>query len=69
MRYDHDPTTGTEPHQRIKGDKVYQTLKVAKEGRDLFLTYQDPPIGAALSFNTLLSVPYAIDQVLPLLKK
>ncbi|WP_327092149.1 iron-siderophore ABC transporter substrate-binding protein [Nonomuraea sp. NBC_01738] len=62
-------TTGTEPHQRIKGDKVYQTLKVATEGRDLFLTYQNPPIGAALSFNTVLSIPYALDQALPLLKK
>ncbi|MCD0449114.1 ABC transporter substrate-binding protein [Actinocorallia sp. API 0066] len=62
-------TTGTEPHGRIKNDAVYKELKVAKEGRDLFLTYQDPPIGAALSFNTVLSIPYAIDQVVPLIKK
>lgn len=62
-------TTGKEPHARIKGDKVYKELKVAKEARDLFLTYQDPPIGAALSFNTVLSIPYAIDQVVPLIKK
>lgn len=62
-------TTGTEPHARIKGDKVYKELKVAKEARDLFLTYQDPPIGGALSFNTVLSIPYAIDQIVPLLKK
>ncbi|MEU5878985.1 iron-siderophore ABC transporter substrate-binding protein [Spirillospora sp. NPDC047279] len=62
-------TTGKEPHGRIKGDKVYKELKVAKEGRDLFLTYQDPPIGAALSFNTVLSIPYAIEQTVPLIKK
>ncbi|GAA2610801.1 iron-siderophore ABC transporter substrate-binding protein [Actinomadura fulvescens] len=62
-------TTGKEPHARIKNDKVYKELKVAKEGRDLFLTYQDPPIGAALSFNTVLSIPYAIEQVVPLIKK
>ncbi|GHE38515.1 iron siderophore-binding protein [Streptosporangium violaceochromogenes] len=62
-------TTGREPWQRIKNDKVYRELKVAKEGRDLFLTYQDPPIGAALSFNTVLSIRYAIDQVTPLIKK
>ncbi|MBB2912756.1 iron complex transport system substrate-binding protein [Streptosporangium becharense] len=62
-------TTGKEPWERIKNDKVYKELKVAKEGRDLFLTYQDPPIGAALSFNTVLSIPYAVDQVVPLLKK
>ncbi|MFB9961395.1 iron-siderophore ABC transporter substrate-binding protein [Sinosporangium siamense] len=62
-------TTGKEPWERIKNDKVYKELKVAKEARDLFLTYQDPPIGAALSFNTVLSIPYAIDQVTPLIKK
>lgn len=62
-------TTGKEPWERIKNDPVYKELKVAKEGRDLFLTYQDPPIGAALSFNTVLSIPYAIDQLVPLLKK
>ncbi|MBG0830162.1 iron-siderophore ABC transporter substrate-binding protein [Planomonospora sp. ID67723] len=62
-------TTGKEPWERIKNDKVYKELKVAKEGRDLFLTYQDPPIGAALSFNTVLSIPYAVEQVVPLLKK
>ncbi|MFE3453511.1 iron-siderophore ABC transporter substrate-binding protein [Nonomuraea sp. NPDC059194] len=62
-------TTGKEPWERIKNDSVYKELKVAKQGRDLFLTYQDPPIGAALSFNTVLSIPYAIDQVVPLIKK
>jgi iron complex transport system substrate-binding protein len=62
-------TTGKEPWERIKNDPVYKELKVAKEGRDLFLTYQDPPIGAALSYNTVLSIPYAIDQVVPLLEK
>lgn len=62
-------TTGKEPWERIKNDSVYKELKVAKEGRDLFLSYQDPPIGAALSFNTVLSIPYAIDQVPPLIKK
>ncbi|MGV9308294.1 iron-siderophore ABC transporter substrate-binding protein [Nonomuraea sp. NPDC003727] len=62
-------TTGRQPWERIRNDSVYKQLKVARQGRDLFLTYQDPPIGAALSFNTVLSIPYAIDQVVPLLKK
>ncbi|WP_157245654.1 iron-siderophore ABC transporter substrate-binding protein [Nonomuraea typhae] len=61
-------TTGKEPWERIKKDPVYKELKVAKENRHLFLTYQDPPVGAALSFNTALSIPYAIEQVVPLLK-
>lgn len=52
---------------RIKADKVYRTLKVAREGRDLFVPYMEPPVGAALSFDTVLSVPYAIDQMVPLL--
>ncbi|MEJ3748218.1 iron-siderophore ABC transporter substrate-binding protein [Actinomycetes bacterium KLBMP 9797] len=56
---------GAEP--RVKADKVYQNLKVAKEGRAMFLPYEDPPIGGALSFNTVLSIPYAIDQVVPIL--
>jgi iron complex transport system substrate-binding protein len=29
----------------------------------------EPPIGAALSFVTVLSVPYALDQLAPMLAK
>lgn len=52
---------------RVKADPVYQGLKVAREGRALFVPYAEPPAGAAVSFNTVLSIPYAIDQVVPLL--
>jgi iron complex transport system substrate-binding protein len=55
--------------QRIKTDPVYGQLKVAKEGRALFVPYNEPPIGAALSFNTVLSIPYAIEKLVPLLSK
>jgi iron complex transport system substrate-binding protein len=48
---------------RVKADKVFSRLAVAKAGHALFLPYEDPPIGAALSFSTVLSLPYAIDQV------
>lgn len=51
--------------QAVRSNELYQRLGVAKEGRDLFLSYLDPPIGAAISFNTVLSIPYAIDQVVP----
>lgn len=54
--------------QRIKADPVYVQLKVAKDGRALFVPYNSPPIGASLSFNTVLSIPYAIDTLVPLLK-
>lgn len=58
-----DPTA----ESRVKADKVYAGLKVATEGRAVFLPYEDPPLGGALSFNTVLSIPYAIDQVVPIL--
>ncbi|GAA3856988.1 iron-siderophore ABC transporter substrate-binding protein [Saccharothrix violaceirubra] len=54
---------------RVRSVPAYQRLKVVTGKRDLFLTYSDPPIGAAMSFNTVLSVPYGIDQVVPLLEK
>jgi len=51
----------------VKADKVYATLKVAQENRAVFLPYESPPLGAALSFSTVLSLPYALDQLVPLL--
>jgi iron complex transport system substrate-binding protein len=55
----------TEP--RVKADTVYRTLTVAGEDRAVFLPYDEPPVGAALSFSTVLSIPYALDQIVPLL--
>ncbi|MGH3520992.1 MAG: iron-siderophore ABC transporter substrate-binding protein [Haloechinothrix sp.] len=60
-------TASTEANERIKAEPLYKKLDVAKENRDLFVPYQDPDIGAAFSFNTVLSIPYAIDEMLPLL--
>ncbi|WUH99881.1 iron-siderophore ABC transporter substrate-binding protein [Spirillospora sp. NBC_00431] len=51
----------------VERDKVYTGLKVAKENRTVFVPYN--PTGAAVSFNTVLSIPYAIDQMVPLLTK
>ncbi|GAA2681967.1 MULTISPECIES: iron-siderophore ABC transporter substrate-binding protein [Actinosynnema] len=62
-------TSDLAAQERVKGVEAYQRLKVTTEKRDLFLTYMDPPIGASMSFNTVLSVPYGIDQVVPLLEK
>jgi iron complex transport system substrate-binding protein len=53
----------------VKADRVYSTLKVAQENRAVFLPYEEPPLGAALSFSTVLSIPYALDQLVPLLTK
>ncbi|GAA2410199.1 iron-siderophore ABC transporter substrate-binding protein [Actinomadura vinacea] len=49
----------------VGGDKVYAGLKVAKENRAVFVPYN--PTGAAVSFGTVLSIPFAIDQMVPLL--
>lgn len=43
---------------------VYQGLDVAREGRDLFLG-GDTPQSGALSFSSVLSLPYAIDELVP----
>lgn len=55
--------------QRVKADPVYKGLAVAREGRAMFVPYAEPPIGAALSFNTVLSIPYALDEFVPLLAR
>ncbi|WET81155.1 hypothetical protein P3102_08010 [Amycolatopsis sp. QT-25] len=31
----------------------------------LALPYENPPVGAAISFDTVLSIPCAIDQLMP----
>lgn len=51
--------------QRVRADPVYQRLKVAQAKKDLFVSYEDPPIGAAISFSTVLSLPYALDRLVP----
>lgn len=52
----------------LKADPLYKKTAVHREKRDLFLPYENPDIGAALSFNTVLSIPYAIDEVVPMLE-
>ncbi|WP_197287646.1 iron-siderophore ABC transporter substrate-binding protein [Streptomyces apocyni] len=61
-------TSSTEANDRIKAEPLYKKLKVSQEKRDLFVPYQDPDVGAAFSFNTVLSIPYAIEEIEPLLK-
>lgn len=59
--------TMPEAPKRIKAEPLYKKLNVAKDKRDLFVPYED--VGAAFSFNTVLSIPYAIDEMEPLLAK
>lgn len=60
-------TSSTGANDRIKAEPLYKKLEVTKDKRDLFVPYQDPDIGAAFSFNTVLSIPYAIEEITPLL--
>ncbi|MBB5122907.1 iron-siderophore ABC transporter substrate-binding protein [Streptomyces eurocidicus] len=60
-------TSSTQANDRIKGEPFYKKLKVSEEKRDLFVPYEGPDVGAAFSFNTVLSIPYAIDEIVPLL--
>jgi iron complex transport system substrate-binding protein len=60
-------TSSTEANDRIKAEPLYKKLKVNQDKRDLFVPYQNPDIGAAFSFNTVLSIPYAIEEIEPLL--
>lgn len=50
---------------RITGEQLYRKLRVVQDKRDLFVSYEEPPVGAAISFNTVLSIPYALDQLVP----
>nr|WP_042183106.1 iron-siderophore ABC transporter substrate-binding protein [Kibdelosporangium sp. MJ126-NF4]CEL15359.1 ABC-type Fe3+-siderophore transport system, periplasmic iron-binding component [Kibdelosporangium sp. MJ126-NF4] len=50
---------------RIKENAVYANLAVTKADRVVYLPYSIKPTGAALSFATVLSIPYMIDEVVP----
>lgn len=50
--------------RRIQDQPVYRTLKVAQEGRDVFLIGNDP-VGAAYAFSTVLSLPVALEGLIP----
>lgn len=61
-----DPDTAK---QGLDANPVWQGLQAVKDGRVLYVPYSEPAIGAALAFNTVISIPYAIDQFVPLLEK
>lgn len=58
-------TESTEP-AGLADNALYQRLRVARERRDVFLGYEDPLAGA-IAFSSVLSLPYAIDRLVPLL--
>jgi iron complex transport system substrate-binding protein len=60
-------TSSPQSDARVRADPVYRRLEVVRDERDLFVPYSAPPVGASISYNTVLSIPYAIDQMVPLL--
>lgn len=50
--------------QELEGDPLYRNLEVVREGRDVFLDVNEPVAGA-LSFSTVLSLPFALDELVP----
>ena len=55
-------TVQADDYGAVKSDPLYQQLDAAQQGRDVFL--EELP-AAALSFSTVLSLPFALDEVVP----
>ncbi len=46
----------------LQGSPIRQQLRAAKEGREIFLDQID---GGAMGFSSVLSLPYALDHLVP----
>ncbi len=58
--------------QKFLNDPLYSRLAVHREGRDIFLIEsdtEDEMIVGAMSFGTVLSIPYALDHLVPQLAR
>jgi iron complex transport system substrate-binding protein len=51
-----------ESFEAVRTDPLYQRLDVAKQGRDLSL---EGILSGALSFGSVLSLPFALDELVP----
>ncbi|WP_091524132.1 ABC transporter substrate-binding protein [Microlunatus soli] len=50
----------------LAGNKIYQQLAVVRGRRSLEIPYYERPFaGAAMAYNTVLSVPYAVQDLVP----
>lgn len=57
-------TLGDKEVQEQKSNALYSKTKATKEGRDIFLVETDP-VYDALNFMTVLSIPFALEKMLP----
>jgi iron complex transport system substrate-binding protein len=53
--------------EQLADEDLYQNLDVAQQGRDVFLK-PNGRLAGALSFSTVLSLPYALDRLVPRLE-
>ncbi|GAA2442694.1 iron-siderophore ABC transporter substrate-binding protein [Actinomadura vinacea] len=52
---------------KLHADKLYTGLNVVEQGREVFVG-ENTPYGVAYSFQTVLSVPFLLDRLVPQLK-
>ncbi len=57
-------TFSDEENETIKNDALYQNLQARQEERDIFISENDP-LYDALNFNTVLSLPYTLENLVP----
>jgi iron complex transport system substrate-binding protein len=63
-------TSDPDTLQILRDDPIYNQLDVVRDGRVGYFDYTTLPFpGAAITFNTVLSIPYALDQVVPELER
>ena len=55
----------TEERDTVESNPLYSRLGVARDGRTLFFVGPDDPTYGALSFSTVLSLPYAVEKLVP----
>ncbi|MGD9528900.1 iron-siderophore ABC transporter substrate-binding protein [Pseudonocardia sp.] len=63
-------TSDPDTLRTLEADPIYNRLDVVRSQHVLYLDYTTPPFpGAAVTFNSVLSIPYALDQVVPMLEE
>jgi iron complex transport system substrate-binding protein len=63
-------TSDPDTLRTLEADPIYNRLDVVRSKHVLYLDYTTPPFpGAAVTFNSVLSIPYALDQVVPMLEE
>lgn len=56
-----------EGREQLADEELYQSLDVAQEGRDVFLE-PNGQLAGAMSFSSVLSLPYLLDNFVPMLE-